>query len=310
MRFKLFENFERNILDEPYVREYKGKYYIPRIDWECFSFNCLKKFKKNTLLMYSTLMRFYLYVWLLKYNGDDEYVLFIKDVLSTKNHANYDLYVRIVDQIASNYNYLRTLNRNFGLNVSHVKSQDIESLSKLSNLRYKIFTPIAFRNMTTRILNTTLKGDESENKTLVFLNKIWSGIYKVKNNRGETSKKEQTLQDKKGTDLWRLKIDTGDWDRLQVKYKEKHVNINVNNNIITIEPTGLQLHNYKSGKDKLNYDHLLIYDKYEQKLYKIHGKAIDEIIRNDRFNKITIILKNWDPKYGALKIYNLPKKYC
>lgn len=302
MKLKLFEEFtnvKTSIIDKPYVKNVKGKYFLPSVDFTCFSLNCLKSNKELSYLNYSSLIRFYLYVWLLKYNGSDEWTNYIIDVLNDPTDPSYEKVWRNLNQMGNNNAVLKYFNSKLNLSIRNNKDANIETLTKMDELKDKIFNDMNFREITSIISDLTKKANESEGNVKYFLKKIWGKYFKILDPTDE--------EDIKGIDLWRLNIETGDRERLQVKNISKNVEVNISGNTITIMPSRIDLRDYYAYDDVLKYDFLILYDKFRQKLYVINGKAIFKIKKYD--SMILIIMKNWDPKFRAIREYDLPKRF-
>lgn len=302
MRFKLFEEYTdpNSIINKPFVKKYKGRYYLPAVDFKCFSMECLKSFKNNAILNYSSLMRFYIYVWLLKYQGTDDWVNYIKDVLQDPEDPVYDKVWRNLNQMGNNNAVLKFFNSKLNLGITNNKDSNIETLTKMDELKDKIFNEMNFREITTIVSELTKKATESEKNVFYFLKRIWGKFFIVKEPSDE--------EDIEGVDLWRVNRKTGDRDGIQVKNIGKNVEVNVSGNTIAIKPSRIDLRDYYAyGEDSLKYDYLILYDRFREKMYLINGKAIFKIKKYE--SMVLIILKDWDPKYNALKIYDIPKKF-
>jgi len=300
MKIKLFENFGGDtILDKPFVKKIRGKYFLPNVDFTCFDLNCLKTSKKLSTLNYSSLIRFYLFVWLLKYNGTDDWTNYIISVLKDPSNPTYDKVWRNLNQMGNNNAVLKYFKSKLGLNIKDNKDDNIDTLTKMDEMKDMLFNDMNFREITSIVSDLTKKATESETNVKFFLKRIWGKYYKIND--------PTDAEDIKGVDLWRLNIKTGDRDRLQVKNISESVSVNVSGETIAIKPSRIDLRDYYSGTDTLKFDYLILYDKFREKLWVINGKAIFKIKKYD--SMVLIILKKWDPKYNPMKEYDIPKRF-
>jgi hypothetical protein len=289
----------KTVLDKPYVTTKNGKHYLPNVAFECFSSECLKNSKKLAYLNYASLIRFYLYVWLLKYDGDDAWVNYVKDTLNDPSSMSYHRICRILNQMGTNNIIMNFFNRQNNLNLKTTYDKDITILTKMDEKKNNIFTDMNFREVTSIIGKLTDNATNSEDSVRFFLKKVWAKYFKIE--------KPTDDEDIKGIDLWRINKSTGDRERLQVKNMSKITEVKIVDNMITITPSNIALNNYIFYSDTLKYDYLILYNKFKEKVHIINGKAISEIKKNH--TKIIIIMKEWDPKYKAIREYDLPKKF-
>ena len=303
MKMKLFEEFTKTkttILDKPFIKNIKGKYFLPSTNFDKFSLEHLKSNKKLSTLNYSSLMRFYLYVWLLKYKGSDNWTNYIKGVVENPNDESFDKVCRNLNQIGNNNAVLKYFNSKLNLGIKSNKDNNVDTLTKMDELKDKIFNDMNFREITTIVSDLTKKADESENNVKYFLKKIWGKYFKIQDPTSE--------EDVKGIDLWRLNIETGDKERLQVKNISQGVSMDFSGNTIAIKPSRIDLRDYYWFTDELKYDYLIFYDKFRKKMYIINGKAIFKIKKYP--SMVLIVLKDWDPKFRPMREYDLPDKFA
>jgi len=297
----LFENFANDFKIKDYIKKEGDIFKIPNVKFKLFSEGYLKKPQFYTQIKYNTLMRLFLYVKLLRYKGNSPMILSYVKGLKEKDPKK----IEIINKIPNNNNILRLINKLFGFGYP---KYDYDNLQDLKKLIFKWEEVLSDRNLLeyiSVIFEASKSAGKSEKIVKGVLTMLYSKYYEVTY--------AKLSEDLKGMDLWKINKETGERQSIQVKNIRGNVKFNFKDDVIYINNTGIDLHNYQCWTDKLPYDYVAFYLESEQKIIIIKSTAIFSIDRNEEKRFIKIKLKNWAMKpdfYSkVIKSVDVPKKF-
>jgi hypothetical protein len=313
----LFENFANKIDIKDFIKKEGDKFMIPHLSFKGFGEWALKN-PSYTQIKYNSLMRFYLYMKLLRYNGDSPIIKTYVEGLKRKDPKKLE----IINKIPNNIHVLNMVNEIFKFDYP---KYDYDNLTNLKKLIFANEEVLSDRNLTEYIdmvFEASEKASKSEKIVKGVINMLYSKYFEVTY--------AKLAEDLKGMDLWKINKSTGVRQSIQVKNITGGVRFRVSDDNIFINNTSLDLHDYKCWKDKLPYDYIVFYIERDAKICIIKSTAIFAIdifdnnkkdierqkaektkIRSDRTIKIK--LKNWamDPEFNkyVFKLIDVPKKF-
>jgi len=297
----LFESFNP-INIGPYISKDNSTFRIPSFNFEHFGQYYVNNINTtyNVQIKYNSLMRFYLYMVLLNYNGNDPIILDYIQGIKDKD----PLKIEIINKIPNNKIVMKYINDKFGFGypIDYAYS-DLQDLKKLIYNYDKIFTDENIVTFIEKVSGVTKDSKKGE--------KIVKGTLNVLFGRYYTILDPTTRDDLKGVDLWMVDKKKGERRGVQVKNISNTANFNVDNNIITIDNTSLDLHFYVKGRGPLlPYDYLVFFIDSEKKICVIKSTAIISIIKNDQNFKITLADWAMEEKFknSVFKYIDIPKK--
>lgn len=312
------ENLKRNekakkyLIDQPYIIEDEKtkELKIVKLSYNTFP-ECITRLnsREYVKLTYSTLVRYLLFYWLYKYNGNYKILKKLKYIYINKIYNKYDYFTVNFSLIPTNYTLLKKYFKPF---IGQTKINDSNSLvlAKLVYRRKKIFTEKNIINWYNEIKSIKKVSDKSEEDTMNFLKKLKLFDKLIKTNK---------FDDKSHVDIWAYK--NGVKIPLQVKHPKKTINIDMlwskskkwidkdkkKHDIYTIKinNTELDLGEINTEKDKIDWKYLFLWDNNKGKIYQINSTDI-KTINKDKSNNIWIDMK-LDKKTlpKMIKIYNI-----
>lgn len=319
----LNENVERIeksiewIVKMPFIIEDENSKKLKIVSISYYNFpDCIIRLnsKKYIDLKYNTLVRYLLFVWLYKYNGENEILVKLKDIYMNKQYKKYDSFTRPFTQIPTNYTIL---NKYFKPVIGQTTTDSDNSLILATLLfkKDKLFTEENIITWYNIIDNITKVSDKSEEKTIKFIKD---------NNLYEDAELAEGIDDKLGIDIWAYK--DGNKIPIQVKQPSNDTDIDMYwsktevlsfNNfrtnldekpkyIIVIKNTNLDLGKYFVGTDgQLHWKVLFLWDNKRKKVYQINSHNIVSINKDNDDNVwINMRLeKEWLRK--MIKSYNI-----
>jgi hypothetical protein len=305
---KLYETFiggnKVNLKD--YIKKIDDVFKIPKVNFEFFGENYLNNEIKNTQyyiqIKYNSLMRFFIYMKLLRYDGDSpiikSYVEGLKNKIKTK--------VEIINKIPNNNSVLAMINHNFGLGYPNYSYDNLQDLKKLIFQQEAILSDRNLIEYIDMIYENSKAASKIEKIVKGVINMLYSKYYEVTY--------AKLSEDLKGMDLWKISKKTGVRQSLQVKNITGNVKFVVKDDMIYINNTNLDLHKYESWKDpRLAYDYLIFYLEKDKKICVLNAKAILKIDKIVEKRTISIKLKNWamepDVNKNILRFVEVPQKF-
>jgi len=301
----LFESFTQQINIKDYIIEEDGKFKIPSLSFEHFSEHFLERELKNKKywrqIKYNSLMRFYLYIKLLRYNGNNPLILSYVGGLKNKDPKK----IEVINKIPNNNNILRLINKKFGLNYPKYDYADLTNLKKFIFQWEDILSDKNLIEYISSIFESSQSASKSEKIVKGVITMLYSKYFEVIY--------AKLSEDLRGMDLWKINKNTGARQSIQVKNITGQANINIKGDEIYINHTGIDLHNYECWNGVLPYDYVAFYVESQQKIYILKASAIFSIFRNEEKRYIKIKLKNWameDRFYSKIfKEIEVPKKF-
>ena len=280
------------LLQKSFIQTKDNNYFILDPDIKLFRGQGLKK-NSITKLCYSSLMKLYFYMYLLKYNGNDEYVKYFIQSIEDYNNDH----IGIFNKLPINNGVLAKINFMFKLDLLSTSDDDLVKLQQLDNVIDKIFNDKNIRDLTDIVAKTIKISKDSESVTRNILKHLWKKNYDVVESH------------ESGIDLWRLDRATGERDGIKIKTISENVKYRVKNQSITIEPTLIEMSNYNSIFERLPYDYIIFFDRSHKamnmrtkriesapQLHMLKAKAINKIeVVNDgtKNRRVKIILSSW-----------------
>jgi hypothetical protein len=114
-------------------------------------------------------------------------------------------------------------------------------------------------------------------------------------------------------DLWKINKKTGVRQSIQVKNITGNVRFTMKNDLIYIDNTNIDLHDYKCWEGRLPYDYIAFYLEKDKQICIIKSTAIFAIDRNLEKRSIRIKIKDWamKPEFHnfVVRIVDVPKKF-
>ena len=298
----LFENFSNAINIKNYIKQEDGIFKIPIFKFEYFDEYFLKNPKYWTPIKYNSLMRFYLYVKLLKYDGDSPTILMYIKALKEKDEKK----IEIINKIPNNNHVLNMINKNFKLNYPNYSYDNLQDLKKFISNSEKILNDDnlkAYIDIVYEVSKAALKSERIVKGVVTMLFGEHSEIMYAKSD-----------DDKSGVDLWKIDKKTGIRQSIQVKNITGNVKFEIVGDTINIDNTAIDLHDYNSFSDPhLPYDYIVFYLEKDKKVCVIKSTVINKIIKNSNKRTIKITLSKWAMKeenYNkVVKLINVPQKF-
>lgn len=299
------------LLQKSFIQTKDNNYFILDPDIKLFRGQGLKK-NSVTKLCYSSLMKLYFYMYLLKYNGKDEYVKHF--IQSLEDYSND--HIGIFNKLPINNGVLAKINFMFKLDLMSTSDDDLAKLQQLDNVIDNIFCDKNIRDFTDIVAKTIKISKDSESVTRNILKHLWKKNYDVVESH------------ESGIDLWRLDRATGERDGIKIKTISENVRYRVKNQSITIEPTLIEISNYNSNFEALPYDYIIFFDRSHKamnmrtkriesapQLHMLKAKAINkiEIQHNGTKRSVKITLRSWAITSGYFSkpynTYNVPFRF-
>jgi hypothetical protein len=289
----LFESFNDKINLKDYLINKNENWKIPIYDFNMFG---KKKPKYYSDIKYNSLMRFYLYLKLLNYTGNNSTILnYIKGLVDKDEYK-----IEVINKIPNNNHVFSFINKKFRLNYPSYSYDNLQDLKKLINNIDSILDDINLSKYIEMVESVSIDAKESE--------KVVKGVMVMLFGRYYNIKKPSVSDDLKGVDLWMINKETSEPYRVQIKNVIGN-NFLLNGDTIYIKNTGIDLHKYEYWKDKkLPYDYLAFYLKKHKRICLIKSTAIFAIDRPSK-REIKIKLKKWAFDYkSTFKMIDIPKK--
>jgi hypothetical protein len=304
----LFENFGIDKIDiTKYMKLKDGVMKLPSLGFENFSerdfnravWNLNNSPRGGTPFRYASIMRFYLYLKLLRYNGNSPVILKYIEGLKRSDFE-------IINKIPNNNTVLDAINANFGLNYPDYDYNNFEDLQKFIEKWEIILSDRYLLEYTTIIYEISKNAHKSEKIVKGVMTMLYSRYFEI-----VYAKLSEDLQ---GMDLWKIKKTNGARQSIQVKNITGGANLNIKEDCIWINNSNLDLHNYECWvTKKLPYDYIAFYVQRLEKIYIIKSTAIYTIDKNKDKGYIKIKLKNWamtDEFHSKIfKEINVPKRF-
>lgn len=300
----LFENFNDKIRISDYITNDNGVFKIPNLSFNKFSLWFVENNnpKYNTPIRYNTLMRFYIYMKLLNYKGDNTFILNYKKGLIDKDPTK----IEIINKLPNNKIVMKHINDEFNLGYPIDYTYDnLQDLKKFINNYDKILSDnnlIKYIGLVSGVTKTSKKSE-----------KIFRGILKMFFGKYYEVVEPNETEDMMGIDIWMINRDTGDRRGVQVKNIAPTSNFSVEEDetLIKIENTSLDIHPYRKGRNDLPYDYLCLFIESTKKACLIKSTAIASIQKY--YNNYRIRLYDWskDPKFhfAVFKYIDVPPKF-
>jgi len=303
----LFENFINEIKIPSYIKKDGDVLKIPNVTFKYFSENIIKTPKYYTEVKYNSLMRYFLFLKLLRYNGDSPTILNYIEGIRNKDAKK----IEILDKIPNNNIVREMINSNFKFNFKTYEDKDFTELSSLIDNIKLILDDRNLIEYIGIISEVTRNADKSEKIVKGMLNMLYGKYCEVIY--------ADDLDDKRGTDIWKIDKLTGVRQSVQVKNITGKITFNIQDNVIYINNSALDLKPYKVKDNKLHYDYLCFYLEYDKKICLIKSTAIKSIEKYEedkngkKIKTIRIELFDWctNPKFRnyVFKLVDIPKKF-
>jgi len=275
---------------------------IPKLDFYHFSewyFNTQKK-EYYIQIKYNSLMRFYLYHKFLKYDGDDEDILEYQAALKNGD----DKKITIINKLPNNNIVMKLIVDKFDLDIPIRNSySDVKKLKKFIENYKEIFSDENLVYYISKVEGSSKRSKHSEKVVKGLLNLLYGKRNIVTN--------PTSNEDISGIDSWLLNKESGDRKPIQVKDISESSKLVIEDNIVTINNSSIDLHNYRINHNaELPYDYLVFFIEKEKKACIIKSTAIFSI---NRYNKqIKIKINDWamDSKFKdfVFRYVDIPKK--
>ena len=303
----------KTLVEKAHIKKQNDTYFILHPDIRNFGEQYLKSLPLAKL-SYSTLFRFYLYTYLLRYEGKDEYIQYLKTSLGDSDEKT----IEIIQRIPINNGILETLNKKFNFNFINTKDDDIEKLKIFDENIEKILTTKNLRDFTDVAWRSAKMAKDSEEVVRIMLGHIWKKKYNIIES-----------DDKKNVDLWRINKETGERHGIKVKSVSDTVNFIIKKETIILESTLIEVPNYDSKfNEYLPFDYLVFFDRshkalnirtdqYESspQIHILKSNAIHSILIDTSTGKRNVIfsLKSWVNEMEFFdkiyRTYNVPFKF-
>ena len=258
---------------------------------------------KKTLMQYNSLVRFYVYTKLLRYNGDNKIVLSYIDGLKNKDKSK----IEILNKIPNNQKVMKyIINKfNFGFPLDY-KYADKTELKKFIIKHDEIFNDENFVEYIKIVSSVSDAAKKSEKIVKGVVNMLFGKWYEVLS--------AELSEDLKGVDIWRINKESGRKESIQVKNIPGTITVTNEGSVIFINNTLIDLHPYKkTNYSQLPYDFLGFYSAKDQKICLLNCNAIFTIQVNKEKRFIRIQLDSWamDEKWyrNMMKFIDIPKKF-
>jgi len=300
----LFEDFNNDFKLNDYIDQpEKGVFNIPKLSFEKFGewfINNLDT-KYYTSIKYNSLIRFYLYMKLLRYKGENPIILKYIDGLKNKDKEK----IEIINKIPNNRGVMSLINTkfNFGFPINY----NFSNLQELKKLIAKIGEVLSDRNLEEYISVVSVVSEKAK-----VSEKIVKGVIAMIYGRYYDIMKAELSDDLGGVDVWMINKETGVRQSIQIKNITGNVTFEIVDDKIYINNTNLDLHEFATWDEKkLPYDYLGFYLEYQKKVCIVKANAIFTIDKPTE-RSIVIKLKNWamEEKFNrfALRLVDIPPK--
>ena len=302
---------KKSILQKSFVQKKNNEYFIPNPDIKRFKEITFDKIPVTAKLSYSSLLKFYLYVYLSKYTGKDAYVKYFIDSISEEKTES----IEIFNRLPINNGVLSTINKKYDLNFLSTSDTNLDEIVKFDDKISKIINDYNIRLYTDIVRKLSKTAQDSEDVARIMLRHLWRKSYEVYDAH------------EKGIDLWRLNKETGERSGIKIKSISESSKYRMKDQNIIIEPTLIEISNYNSNFENLPFDYLVFFDRSHKALNyrtkkvesvpQIHilkANSINQIMVEHTSNKkkrVNILLKNWalNPEYTSYQTYNVPFKF-
>lgn len=297
----LFESFKNKINLKDYIKQEDGVFKIPNVKFEKFGEYFVNNPLFYTQIKYNSLMRFFLYMKLLRYNGDSPIIKLYIEGLKSKDSKK----VEIINKIPNNRHVFSMINENFKLDYPNYNYDNLQDLKKFIYQWEEILNDKYLVEYIEMVRQVSMKASMSE--------KIVKGVLTMLYSKFAEIVYAKIAEDLKGMDLWKIDKKTGSRQSIQVKNITGNVRFNIKEDIIYIDGTDLDLHNYYYKTDKLPYDYLCFYLEKDKKICIIKSTAIFSIKKITEKKTIIIKLRSWamEPDWNkrVFKLVDVPKKF-
>ena len=304
----LFENFTNNFKLSNYIYQDKWEengetgvtFYIPNVSFENLGEYFLDVKNLNldyfTQIKYNSLIRLFLYAKLLRYKGDNPEILKYANGVKNKDPEA----VEIIGKIPNNNGVLKIINKKFGFGFPDYQYDNVTNLKKMI---VDIDNVLSDKNLEEYIKCVKEVSDKAK-----ISEKVVKGVAGMLYGRYYDILKAESSEDKKGVDVWMINKDTGVRQSIQVKNITGNVTFDAKDDVIYINNTLLDLHDYSSWyDDSLPYDYLGFYLEYEKKVCIIKGWAIYKIEVKGRTIRIQLKRGAMENRYD-FKMIDIPPK--
>lgn len=300
----LFENFNNKIKISDYITNDDGVFKIPNFDFNKFSLWFVENInpKYNRQIKYNTLMRFYIYMILLNYKGDNPILLDYKKGLIDKDPKK----IEIINKLPNNKIVMKHIVDEFDLGYPIDYNYDnLQNLKKFILNYDKILSEDNLVKYIGIISGVTKTSKKSE--------RVFRGILKMFFGRHYEVTEPNDAEDMMGIDIWMINRETGDRRGVQVKNVAPTSNFSVEEDetLVKIENTSLDIHTYRKGRSDIPYDYLCLFIESTKKACLIKSTAIMSIQKYG--NNYRIKLYDWskDPKFhfAVFKYIDVPPKF-
>lgn len=300
----LFENFNPDFKLKDYIDEpEEGVFNIPRLSFDKFGEWYIKNLniKYYTPIKYNSLMRFYLYMKLLRYNGENPILLKYINGLKDKDKEKTE----IINKIPNNRSVMTLINNkfNFGFPIDY----NFNDLQELKKFIARIGEVLSDKNLVEYIAIVSIVSEKAK-----VSEKVVKGVIAMIYGRYYDIMKAELSDDLGGVDVWMINKDTGVRQSIQVKNITGNVSFDIVDDKIYINNTNLDLHEFATWDEKkLPYDYLGFYLERQKKVCIVKSNAIFTIDKPTE-RSIVIKLKNWamEEKFNrfALRLVDIPHK--
>lgn len=298
-----FDNFDKEFKLNDFIDNQDGVFKIPNFDFSRFDEYFVKNLKPQYFkpIQYNSLMRFYLYMKLLRYKGTNSIILDYVNGLKNKDLRK----IEIINKIPNNKVVMGTINRKF--NLGYPDDYKFNDLQELKKLIYDIGNILSDKNLVEYIGVVSEVSEKAKNSE-----KIVKGVIAMMYGRYYDILKAELSADLGGVDVWMINKETGVRQSIQIKNITGKVTFNVVDDKIYINNTSLDLHEYATwDESKLPYDYIGFYLEHEKKVCVLKSTAIFTIDKPTN-RTIVIKLKNWAMEEQfhkfVLKLVDIPKK--
>ena len=298
----LFENFNEDIKLRNYIIKKEGAFLMPNLSFKHFSEYYFKHPLRWVPVQYNNIVRFFVYVKLLRYNGSNPIIL---DYIKGIKERN-DKKTEIINKIPNNHKVMKLMSDKFNLDFPiDYNFSDLNQLAKLVNNYKEIFSDENLVEYIRKVEGVTKISDVAEKIVKGMLIHLYGRKFEIIK-AGESD-------DLKDIDFWKIDKGTGDRQALQVKNISGNVQFSLEGDTIYIRNTDLDLHTYITNKDTLNYDYLVFYLEKDKKVCIIKATAIFSIFTFLKTRTIRIKLKKWaiDPEWRdkVIRFVDIPAKF-
>jgi hypothetical protein len=295
----LFEDFNNDIdIDDFIYVDENDVTKIPSFSFKNFSEWFVKNLNTDYFvpMQYNSLMRFYLYIKLLRYKGNDTVILKYIKGLKDKDLSKSE----IIRKIPNNKIVLNTINTKFGLNIPNYEYDKEEVLQNFIDNIGDILSDENLKEYINIVSGVTEKSKESEKVVKGVIAMIYGKWYDIL--------KAEESEDLDGVDVWMINKESGSRQSIQVKNITGNVTLKVQGDYIYINNSSLDLKDYNAwNKDELHYDYLGFYLENDKKVCLIKAWCIYRIEDDGRTIRIKLKNGTTDNKYD-FKMIDIPPK--